>query len=218
MARTEFKSLFPTPLMRIQDLIEPELLSALTRYVESTAQDPNAHAAGLNHSKILGADAPEPLHTFIQQVLPHIAVMGQRLFGEMLDWSVKEIWGNVLDPGSHQTVHSHSNSFVSGILYLTPSHPSANTVFHRSIGGQEFIFSNAGPNVRPGPYNSNKWISPDPEPGDIVLYPSYLLHEVPRNQGRQRMTIAFNAIPDRLNAWGYQILFDSLKGATSTSE
>ena len=45
------------------------------------------------------------------------------------------------------------------------------------------------------------------EPGDLVLFPSYLYHEVPRNQGEQRITIAFNAIPDRLDCWGYRINF-----------
>jgi hypothetical protein len=40
-----------------------------------------------------------------------------------------------------------------------------------------------------------------------VLFPSYLYHEVPRNQGEQRMTIAFNAMPDHLDCWGYRISF-----------
>ena len=42
-------------------------------------------------------------------------------------------------------------------------------------------------------------------PGDLVLFPSYLLHEVPLNHGDLRITLAFNAIPSRLDAWGYAI-------------
>ena len=34
-----------------------------------------------------------------------------------------------------------------------------------------------------GPYNADKWISPAPSPGDLVLFPSYLLHAVPPNEG-----------------------------------
>jgi hypothetical protein len=30
---------------------------------------------------------------------------------------------------------------------------------------------------------------------------------VPRNQGEQRMTIAFNAMPDHLDCWDYRISF-----------
>jgi predicted 2-oxoglutarate/Fe(II)-dependent dioxygenase YbiX len=43
--------------------------------------------------------------------------------------------------------------------------------------------------------------------GDLVLFPSYLLHEVPLNQGEQRISISFNAIPDRLDNFGYAIRF-----------
>jgi hypothetical protein len=50
-------------------------------------------------------------------------------------------------------------------------------------------------------------VLPKAEPGDVVLYPSYLLHEVPPNQGERRMTLALNAIPDRLDSWGYRISF-----------
>jgi len=36
--------------------------------------------------------------------------------------------------------------------------------------------------VTTGAYNADKWISPSPEPGDIVLFPSYLMHAVPTNR------------------------------------
>jgi hypothetical protein len=46
-----------------------------------------------------------------------------------------------------------------------------------------------------------------PRPGDLILFPSYLLHEVPLNHGGERVTLAFNAIPHRLDAWGYGVSF-----------
>ena len=52
-----------------------------------------------------------------------------------------------------------------------------------------------------------KWIGPPPGPGDLLLFPSYLLHEVPPNHGGLRVTLAFNAIPHRLDAWGYAVSF-----------
>ena len=53
--------------------------------------------------------------------------------------------------------------------------------------------------------NGIKWFLPEISPGDLILFPSYLLHEVPANQGAQRISIAFNAIPDRLDSSGYAI-------------
>ncbi|MEO1576882.1 MAG: putative 2OG-Fe(II) oxygenase, partial [Pseudomonadota bacterium] len=58
-----------------------------------------------------------------------------------------------------------------------------------------------------GQYNGEKWRVPPSSPGDMVLYPSYLLHGVPPNQGGERVTLALNAIPDRLKSFGYEIRF-----------
>ena len=45
------------------------------------------------------------------------------------------------------------------------------------------------------------------EAGDLILFPSYMLHAVPRNEGGQRISVALNAIPDHLDSWGYTIQF-----------
>ena len=42
------------------------------------------------------------------------------MFGERLGWSLKEMWVNVLDTGGRQAMHNHANSFISGVVYLTP--------------------------------------------------------------------------------------------------
>ena len=131
------------------------------------------------------------------------------MFGERLNWSIKEMWVNVLQAGGQQAMHNHANSFVSGVIYLTHSHPSANTVFMKGPGGSAFAFGNVNATTRMGPFNADKWIMPEAAPGDMVLFPSYLLHEVPVNQGGERISLAFNAIPDRLDSWGYGIRFSA---------
>ena len=60
-----------------------------------------------------------------------------------------------------------------------------------------------------GPYNAEKWVSPSPAPGDLILFPSYLMHAVPPNAGGRRISLAFNAIPTRLESWGYTLSFNS---------
>jgi uncharacterized protein (TIGR02466 family) len=140
-------------------------------------------------------------------ITPKLADFGVLLFGERLGWSVKEMWVNVLDQGGRQAMHNHANSFVSGVVYLTPTHPDAQTVFMKSPGGTDFAFKNDHAKTSLGPYSADKWISPKPEPGDLVLFPSYLMHAVPPNPGERRVSMAFNAIPARLDSWGYAITF-----------
>jgi uncharacterized protein (TIGR02466 family) len=117
------------------------------------------------------------------------------------------MWVNVLDTGGHQAMHNHANSFISGVIYLTPTHKDARTVFMKSPGGSDFSFKNDHAAVHTSPYNAEKWISPPPEPGDAVFFPSYLMHAVPPNSGERRITLAFNAIPTHIDSWGYKISF-----------
>ena len=138
---------------------------------------------------------------------PRLVEFGQLLFGEALDWSIKEMWVNVLENGGQQAMHNHANSFISGVLYLTEAHPDSTTVFIKAPGGADYVFSNTNPRVTAGPYNAGKFVSPEPAVGDLVLFPSYLLHEVPVNRGVRRVSVAFNAIPDRLDSHGYAIRF-----------
>ncbi|MFN5687576.1 2OG-Fe(II) oxygenase family protein, partial [Bradyrhizobium sp.] len=147
--------------------------------------------------------------TIAELAVPKLVDFGELLFGEKLRWTVKEMWTNMLETGGNQTLHAHANSFISGIFYLTPSHPGSRTVFVRPPGGSDFSFRHHTRSAAVGPFNAGKYVLPEAEPGDLVLFPSYLYHEVPRNQGDQRITIAFNAIPDHLDCWGYRVSFDS---------
>jgi uncharacterized protein (TIGR02466 family) len=138
-------------------------------------------------------------------VAPKLVEFGVHLFGERMKWLLKEMWVNVLDSGGRQAMHNHANSFASGVVYLTPTHPGSQTVFMKSPGGTDFLFKNDHPKMQPGEFNADKWISPAPEPGDLVLFPSYLMHAVPPNQGERRITLSFNAIPSQLDSWGYVV-------------
>lgn len=209
MSQVEVKPLFPTPFMKVGGLLSPELIRACIDHIASVDMQRNDKSVLLQHTELTDPSSSPWYDQVDRLVTPHLAEFGVLLFGEQLQWTIKEIWTNVLETGGHQAIHAHSNSFISGIIYLTESHPSARTVFHRSIGGREFIFSNDNPRARIGAFNGNKWVSPPTLPGDLVLYPSYLLHEVPVNQGDKRMTIALNAIPDRLDTWGYTVTFSS---------
>ena len=141
-------------------------------------------------------------------ITPKLADFGALLFGERLGWSLKEMWVNVLDTGGRQAMHNHANSFISGVVYLTPTHPGCAHRVHE-VAGRHRVLVQERPRRRrrPGPYNADKWISPPPEPGDMVLFPSYLMHAVPPNPGERRITLSFNAIPTQLDSWGYKISF-----------
>lgn len=203
----EVEGLFPVPLLRARKLLDDGLVAALSRQIRDAHTRENARSSLLSHTEIVSPDANELYRQVTRAAGPKLVEFGVLLFGDRLGWAVKEMWTNVLETGGSQSMHAHANSFVSGIIYLSPSHPSAHTVFVRNPGASEFTFRHNTRTARMGPFNAGKWVTPDIEPGDMVLFPSYLLHEVPRNQGGQRITMAFNAIPDRLDSWGYTVSF-----------
>ena len=114
---------------------------------------------------------------------------------------------NVLDTGGRQAMHNHANSFISGVVYLTRTHRGRAHGVHEVAGRHGLLVQERSRGRDPEPYNADKWISPAPEPGDVVLFPSYLMHAVPTNPGERRITLAFNAIPTHLDSWGYTVSF-----------
>jgi uncharacterized protein (TIGR02466 family) len=199
--------LFPIPLLRARGVLEPALVAGLAAHFSGQALQENNASSQLSHTAMLKPGGTPLLGEAAARLTPKLVEFGALLFGERLGWSLKEMWVNLLDTGGRQQMHNHANSFISGVVYLTPTHPDSRTVFMKSPGGHDFAFKNDHAGATTGAYNADKWISPQPEPGDVVLFPSYLLHAVPPNPGARRITLAFNAIPTRLDSWGYTIGF-----------
>ena len=205
--RAQVFELFPTPVMRVEGCIDTTLVAGLHAQLGSDLPEANHRSNALSHSRLLSPQDAPLLREVAQRLDAPLREFGTLLFGEALPWRIKEMWLNVMQSGGQQAVHNHANSFVSGVLYLSACEPASNTAFIRSLGGRDYVFSNANPRSTTGPFNAERWIGPTPAAGDLLLFPSYLLHEVPVNRGATRSTLAFNAMPDRLDAWGYSMSF-----------
>jgi uncharacterized protein (TIGR02466 family) len=204
----EVFGLFPTPFMRAPGTLDPGLVADLVGHFCTRATQDNNSSPRLTHTEMLRPQ-DSPLFTRAAALIaPRLIEFGVHLFGERIPWLVKEMWVNVLEHGGHQAMHNHANSFISAVAYLTPTHPGSQTVFMKSPGGVDFMFRNDHAGLAPGEFSADKWISPAPQPGDMLFFPSYLMHAVPPNQGQRRITLSLNAIPSRLDSWGYVIRFN----------
>ncbi len=201
--------LFPTPVQLSAGVLPPALVAGLVAHFSQQALQANNSSEQLSHTRMLQPGDSPLLVQAAALITPRLVDFGRLLFGEALGWAIKEMWVNVLDTGGRQSVHNHANSFASGVVYLTETDESARTVFMKSPGGHEFSLKNDHAGVVTGPYNAEKWIAPSPAPGDLLMFPSYLMHAVPPNAGGRRITLAFNAIPTRLESWGYTLSFSA---------
>ena len=205
----EVFGLFPTPFLRAQGTLSARLVDGLVQHFSALALSGNKASNNLSHTEMLRPGDSPLLVEAATVITPKIVDMGALMFGQRLGWAIKEMWVNVLKTGGYQAMHNHANSFISGVVYLTTTHPDSQTVFMKSAGGTEFVFKNEHANTTPTAFNADRWVSPAPAPGDLVLFPSYLLHAVPPNQGDRRITLSFNAIPGGLDSWGYGIKFSA---------
>jgi hypothetical protein len=203
----EVFGLFPTPFMRAPGTLGPPIVARLIEHFTARATRDNSSSPNLAHTEMLRPSDSPLLVEAAGLIAPKLVDFGVHVFGERLPWLLKEMWMNVLDAGGHQAIHNHANSFVSGVVYLTRVHPGSQTVFMKPSGGTDFLFKNDHKGMTLNAYCADKWISPAPEPGDMVLFPSYLMHAVPPNQGERRITLSFNAIPSQLDSWGYVVRF-----------
>ena len=201
----EVIGLFPTPVMWAHQLLDDASVTSYVQRIKTLRKAENARSKSLCHTEIVDPARDEGFARLDNILRDQLVEFGKTLFGEELEWSIKEMWFNVMETGGFQSIHNHANSIVSGVIYLTDAHPSSRIVFTKALGGTEYVFNNFNRKAAVGPYNGVKWFLPEISAGDLILFPSYLLHEVPENRGPQRISIAFNAIPDRLDSSGYAI-------------
>jgi len=207
MSKIHINNLFPIPVMRVENFLNSNSMDELVQTLRQSRQENNALTDLLSHTEVVNPQDHPLYQELSESTQEYLRDFGFLLFGENLRWHVKEMWMNFLAKGGHQAMHSHANSFISGVFYLTDSHPSAKTVFHNTMGAREFVFSNNHAESADTPYNSDRWAATNMQQGDLLLFPSYMLHAVPPNEGDERITIAFNALPERLKSWDYEVEF-----------
>lgn len=126
----------------------------------------------------------------------YIEKFSTRYFREVLnidsDAIVTQSWINASKPGEHTHYHVHPNSFGSGVLYLSVSGQNAGITFHKSpvhSGHSGYILQ---PKTNGAPPTSEFfWV----RTGDLIIFPSYLPHSVPKNPTDQvRWSLAFNTL------------------------
>jgi uncharacterized protein (TIGR02466 family) len=122
----------------------------------------------------------------------HVAAFALALHFDLARRKLKldSMWINILEPGGVHTAHIHPHSVVSGTYYVaTPKGASA-----LKFEDPRLAFMMAAPAKRPrAPRAFQPFVYIAPAPGSLVLFESWLRHEVPPSQARtDRISISFN--------------------------
>lgn len=100
------------------------------------------------------------------------------------------IWINILAPGGTHAAHIHPHSVVSGTYYVSVP-PAADAI---KFEDPRLGFMMAAPPRKAAARRENRaFVTVGPKPGTVLLWESWLRHEVPVNRSRKdRISLSFN--------------------------
>lgn len=193
----QMHNLFPVPVYQTRIAApDPLLLVKLTSFEwEHPGYDgPVTHKESANR-KVL--DLPQ-LKSLKEQIQKHVDFYVHEILGANKEqsWEITTSWVNQAVPGQYHSVHLHSNSMVSGTYYIKTTPNSGTICFHRSAGQQNLWGSTLCVDFDKTTEYNVQAVGFNPEPGDILLFPSILEHSVLTNDSQEdRYSLAFNVFP-----------------------
>jgi uncharacterized protein (TIGR02466 family) len=143
------------------------------------------------HSPTTMQDKPE-----YQQLIAELFGMMNQIFKkEQLEPSVGlgNMWANINPPRAWNRKHNHANAFFSGVYYVKVPAKAGKLELHDPRPGPQLL----RPRQKTENLDREYWrsVSFDPQEGRIIIFPSWLEHEVKSNESNDiRISISFNFI------------------------
>lgn len=183
MEKVNIFELFPTPLY-VANIEKP----LEQRHVEYIKNAPTIINMGNTRGKD-GYVLDLPMFSDLKQfIMSHIKEYMQKVHGtKEINIYITQSWLNYTKPNEFHHRHSHPNSFLSGVFYVNAVKGEDRIRFHKQ---QMSLFSFTE-------QEKNKYTSAEVsimvETGDLVIFPSTLVHDVPQTTSQEtRISIAFN--------------------------
>ncbi|MEO0389468.1 MAG: TIGR02466 family protein [Pseudomonadota bacterium] len=122
----------------------------------------------------------------------HVAAFARDLHFDLGDKALEleDIWINILPEGGTHSGHIHPHSVISGTLYVAmPEGTSALKLEDPRLP----MMMAAPPRLKDAPEAARPFVYVSPAPGEVLLWESWLRHEVPMNMSEEdRLTVSFN--------------------------
>jgi uncharacterized protein (TIGR02466 family) len=185
------RSLFATQLYEAE-LGNADLLAELAHSIRTLARDDEAgrdwsrakrYAGYTSYASLNDLPRRDPAFAELAKILKRHATS----FARELEWDVKpkldSLWVNLLRGPGHHSAHIHPHSILSGTFYVeVPS------------GSGAIRFEDPRlPLMMAAPQRPDSFITVEPRDGLLLLWESWLRHEVLPGTGRgERLSVSFN--------------------------
>jgi len=195
--QTKYEKLFSTPVFRFHfpeyEQLNKALMAAGQQFRQTSESVEKSNRGGW-HSPGNLFDRDEPCFKVLRALADQAVIAATQGIGAKADLETLKLklfaWMNSNPSGAFNAPHSHPGAHWSGVYYVAqPKIEEGNS------GMIEFISPRTDvPNWRlleASPFKLKKKIRP--KPGDMILFPSYLVHWVyPNEAAEERVTVAFN--------------------------
>jgi uncharacterized protein (TIGR02466 family) len=194
-------SLFPSRVYRAE-LDNPELLAEILAASEVLAVDDRAGITWCEKNGYPGYtsyasldDLPWRFPAFkalAKAIDAHVKAFAKTLQFDLGGGKLEmdSLWVNVLPEGGFHAAHIHPNSVISGTFYAAvPKGASA----IRFEDPRHAMMMAAPPRAKKAILENQSFVSLQPEPGTLLLWESFLRHDVPMNRSAdERISVSFN--------------------------
>ena len=134
--------------------------------------------------------------TLVEALDAHVAAFVETLDFDLGEKSIRleDIWINILPEGGIHTSHLHPHSVISGTTYVAMPDGASAIKFEDP---RHAMMMAAPPRRKDASETRKSFVYIAPEVGDVILWESWLRHEVPMNMAEEdRISVSFNY------AWG----------------
>jgi uncharacterized protein (TIGR02466 family) len=190
------RSLFATPLFEADLSLN---LEELAHSIRTLAEDDRAgqrwarehgYRGYTSYASLNDLPRRDPVFADLAKLLTRHAAA----FAKALAWDAKprldSLWVNLLKGGGHHGAHIHPHSILSGTLYVEVPDGSGGIRFE----DPRLPMMMAAPIRRTdAPEALQPFVTVHPRPGQLLLWESWLRHEVLPGTGRgERLSVSFN--------------------------
>ena len=194
------RNLFVTRLYEAE-LGDDALLGELAHSIRSLAADDHAGRRWSRENRYSGYTSYGSLNDLPKRD-PAFADLGKQLTRHSVQFArecafelgrkpkLDSLWANLLKSGGQHSGHIHPNSILSGTLYVEVP---------KSSGAIRFedprlpLMMSAPRRDKDAPEELQQFVTLDPRPGLLLMWESWLRHEVLAGSGRgERLSISFN--------------------------
>ena len=195
------RSLFATPLYETM-IGDDALLADLAHSIRTLAKDDgagrrwsraNGYKGYTSYASLNDLPTRDPSIAALKRLLDRrAATFADELAFELGGKKPRldSLWVNLLRPGGHHSAHLHPHSFLSGTFYVEIPGTRGAIRFE----DPRLPMMMAAPlRLKKAPQELQSFVYMTPEVGEVLLWESWLRHEVPMNMAEaERVSVSFN--------------------------